>query len=174
MYEKNLDHEILKLIEAQPEISCKNIAFNLSVPEELVKTRIEYLNDTRDKILVLSYGSSIYDSLKVVLESENYSIVYSIVKASEGSSALEAVNTEKPDLVLLDTGLLDTDGFEICRQLKASPRYWWIPVVVLSERAEVQDRIKAFESGADDYVIPPFSLLELKARIGMILRHKRV
>jgi two-component system, OmpR family, alkaline phosphatase synthesis response regulator PhoP len=170
MYVKNLDHEIIKLIEAHPEISCKDIAFNLSVSEELVETHIENLNDTREKILVLSYGSSIYDSLKMALETENYIIV----KASGGSSALEAVKTEKPDLVLLDTGLLDKGGFDICKQLKTSSRYWWIPIVVLSERTEVQDRLEAFESGADDYVSTPFTLLELKARISMILRHKRV
>ncbi len=75
MHEKNLDHEILKLIEAKPEISDKDIARNLSVPEELVKMRIANFNDTREKILIMSYGHSIYDSLKVALEPENYSVV---------------------------------------------------------------------------------------------------
>lgn len=170
MHEENLDHEIVKLIEEQPEITNEDIACKLSVPEELVKMRIANFNDTREKILIMSYGCSIYDNLKVALEPENYSVV----KASWGSSALETIKTEKPDLVLLDTGLVDIDGFEICRQLKASPRYWWIPVIMLSERAEVKDRVEAFESGADDYVTTPFDLPELKARIGTILRHKRI
>ena len=92
----------------------------------------------------------------------------------EGSSALEAVKSEKPDIVLLDTGLMDREGFEICRQLKASSKYCWIPVIMLSEKGEVKYRIEAFESGADDYVTTPFSLLELKARIGTILRRKQI
>jgi len=170
MYEENLDYEIVKLIEGQPEINIKDIACKLSVPEERVMMRIANFNDTREKILIMSYGCSIYDSLKVALEPENFSVV----KASWGSTALDAIKTEKPDLVLLDTALTDIDGFEICRQLKASLRYWWIPIVMLSERAEVKDRVKAFESGVDDYVTAPFDLPELKARIGMILRRKRI
>lgn len=170
MHEKNLDHEILKLIESEPEISSNDIARNLSVPEELVKIRIANFNDTREKILIMSYGRSIYDSLNAALEIENYSVV----TASEGSSALEAVKAENPDLVLLDTGLMDGEGFAICKQLKASSKYSWIPVIMLSERGEIKDRIEAFESGADDYVTTPFSLLELKVRIGMVLRRRRI
>lgn len=170
MHEKNLDHEILKLIEAEPEISSNDIARNLSVPEELVKMRIANFNDTREKILIMSYGHSIYNSLNAAFEPESYSVV----RTFGGSSALETVKNEKPDLVLLDTGLMDRDGFEICRQLKASSKYCWIPIVMLSEKGEVKDRIEAFKSGADDYVITPFSFLELKARIGMILRRKQI
>lgn len=170
MHEKNLDHEILNLVKSEPEISSNDIARNLSVPEELVKMRIVNFNDTREKILIMSYGRSIYDSLNAVLEPESYSVV----TASEGSSALEAIRTEKPDLVLLDTGLMDRNGFEICRQLKANSKYSWIPVIMLGERGEAKDRIEAFESGADDYVTAPFSLLELKIRIGMVLRRRQI
>jgi len=170
MHEKNLDHEILKLIEAQPEINDTDIARNLSISEELVKTLIANFKDTREKILIMSYGPSIYDSLKLALEPENYSVV----KAPGGSSALETVKTEKPDIVLLDTGHADIDGFEICKQLKANSRYRWIPVVMLSERGEAKDRVKAFESGADDYVTTPLNPLELKARVRMILRRTRI
>ena len=170
MYDKNLDHEILKLIEAQPDINDKDIACKLSVPEELVKTRIENFDDTREKILIMSYGHSIYDSLKAALETENYRVV----KAPGSFSALETVKTEKPDLVLLDIGLAEVDGFEICRQLKASSRYWWIPVMMLGDRSELKDRVKAFESGADDYVTAPFNSQELKARVGMILKRTQI
>jgi two-component system alkaline phosphatase synthesis response regulator PhoP len=170
MHDKNLDNEILKLIEAQPDIKEGEIACKLSIPEELVKIRISNFEDTREKILIMSYGHSIYDSLKMALEAENYSVV----KAHGSFSALETVKTEKPDLVLLDAGLADMDGFEICRQLKASSRYWWIPVMMLGDRGEVKDRVKAFESGADDYVTAPFNSLELKARVGMILRRNLI
>jgi DNA-binding response OmpR family regulator len=170
MQEKNLDHEILKLIEAQPEMNINDIAHNLSVTEELVKKHIENLNDIREKILIVSYGRNIYDSLKMTLEPENYCVV----KTSRGSSAFETVKYEKPDLVLVDTGPEDTESFEICRQLKASSRFWWIPILMLNEKGEVKDRVKALESGVDDYVTTPLDYLELKARIGMLLRRTRI
>lgn len=170
MYEKNLDHEILKLIEAQPEISNRDIACNLSVPEELVKTRIENLNDTREKILIMGDGRSIHEKLKMALEAENYNIV----KAPRGFSVLEAVKNEKPDLVLVDTGFADIYGFEMCKQLKASFRYWWIPIMILSERGGDKNKVEAFESGADDYVTMPFNPPELKARVRMVLKRNRI
>ncbi|HHV23470.1 MAG: response regulator [Methanosarcina sp.] len=169
MNNKDLDHEILKLIEGKPEISERDIASTLSVPEELVKIRIANLKDTRQKILIMGDGESI-SNIKATLEAENYNIV----RISGSFSALEAVKTEKPDLILLDTGLADLEGFKICKQLRASPRYWWIPVMMLSERKEVKNRVEAFESGADDYVTTPFNPLELRARVGMILKRTQV
>ncbi|MGB9939499.1 response regulator transcription factor [Methanosarcina sp.] len=165
MDNKNLDHEILKLIEAQPEITERDIASTLSVPEELVKTRIANFKDTRQKILIMGDGSSA-PNIKATLEAENYNVV----KVPGGFSALEVVKSEKPDLVLLDTGLADLEGFKICKQLRTSSRYWWIPVMVLSDRGGVKNRVKAFESGVDDYVTTPFNPVELRARVGMILR----
>jgi len=170
MYDIKLDNKILKMIEAKPEMSDKDIAFELSVAEEMVKMRIENFKDTREKILIVNNGHNVYDSLKPLLEAENFCVV----KASSGSSVLETIKIEKPDIVLLDTGLGAKGGFEICRQLKASSRYWWIPVVMLSERCEVTDKVKAFEAGADDYITPPFNSMELKARLGMILRRTRI
>lgn len=165
MNNKNLDSEILKLIEAQPEISEREIASRLSVPEELVKTRIANLKDTRQKILIMGDGNSAL-SIKATFEAENYNVV----KVPGSFSSLEAIKAEKPDLVLLDTGLADLEGFKICKQLKTSSRYWWIPVMVLSEKGEVENRIEAFESGVDDYITTPFNPVELRARVGMILK----
>jgi len=141
------------------------IASSLSVPEELIKIRIADLKDTRQKILIMGDGSSTLN-IKATLEAEDYNVV----KVLGGFPALEAVKTEKPDLVLLDTGLADLEGFKICKQLKTSSRYWWMPVMVLSERGGVKNRVEAFESGVDDYVTTPFNPVELRARVGMILR----
>jgi PleD family two-component response regulator len=170
MHEKNLDHEILKLIESEPELSSNDIALNLSVPEDLVKMRIASFNDTREKILIFSNGSSICNGLNTALEPESYSVV----KALESSSALEIVKAEKPDLVLLDTELMDKDSFQICRELRASSNYCWIPIIMLSERGDMKSRIEAMESGADDYVTAPFSLQELKVRISFVLRRRQI
>lgn len=169
MDSKSIDHEILKLIETQPEISERDIASTLSISEELVKARIANLNDTREKILIMGEGSNA-PNVKVTLEAENYNVV----KIPGGFSALEAIRTEKPDLVLLDTGLADLESFKICKQLRDSSRYWWIPVVMLSEKGGVKNRVEAFESGADDYFTMPFNPAELKARVGMILRRTRI
>src|SRR5688572_15438460 len=106
MDNKDLDHEILKLIEGQPEISEGDIASTLSIPEELVKIRIANLKDTRQKILIMGDGSNI-SNIKVALKAEDYSIV----KVPGSFSVFEAVMTEKPDLVLLDTELANLEGF---------------------------------------------------------------
>lgn len=165
----NLDHEILRLIEAQPEMSDKDIASSLSVTEELIRIRIANLKDTRQKILIMGDGSST-SNIKATLEAENYNVV----KVPGGFSALELVKTEKPDLVLLETGLANLEGFKICKQLRNSSRYWWIPIMVLSERSEVKNRVEAFESGVDDFVTTPLNPLELRARVGMIIRRSHI
>lgn len=170
MQNNNLNHEILKLIKEQPEISEMNIARTLSISEEAVKARIAELKDIREKILIMGNGHNDSHNLKKELESENYNVV----NISNPLSALEIVNEERPDLVLLDTASLDRDGFEICRQLKANPKCWWVPVMVLSEKNKAEDSVKAFRYGADDFIAAPFNSLELRARVGMVLRRSRI
>ncbi|WP_269848531.1 response regulator [Methanosarcina horonobensis] len=115
-------------------------------------------------------GKKAYENLKKTLEAENYNVVNIL----NSFSALETVSEERPDLILLDTAFLDTDGFEICRQLRANPKYRWVPVMMLGEKNEAEDSIKAYKSGADDYITAPLNPLELRARVGMILRRSRV
>ncbi|MEL7665060.1 MAG: response regulator [Methanosarcina mazei] len=170
MYNNTLNHEILKLIKEQPEISEKNIARTLSITEDAVKARLADLRDVRDKILIMGNGHNNYHNLRNELEAENYNVV----NVSDALLALETVKEERPDIVLLDTASLNADGFEICRQLKANPKCWWIPVMVLSERNKAEDSIKAFKSGADDFISTPFNTLELRARVGMVLRRSRI
>lgn len=166
MTERNLDLEILKLIEEQPEISDSAIADNLSVSEELIKARITSFQDTREKILIADDDPEALTALKKVLEAENYSLA----GASDGFSALEAVKSQRPDIVLLDLMLPGIDGFEVCRQLKGDPLCRHVPVMMLSSRDEVEARIEGFETGAEDFILKPVNPLELKTRIRMILR----
>jgi two-component system KDP operon response regulator KdpE len=94
---------------------------------------------------------------------------YRVVEAATGKEALDAVRREKPDLVVLDLGLPDSDGLDIIRELRArSP----VPIVVLSSRGDEKGKVSALDLGADDYVTKPFGIEELMARIRTALRHR--
>jgi two-component system KDP operon response regulator KdpE len=94
---------------------------------------------------------------------------YRVVEAATGKEALDAARREKPDLVVLDLGLPDSDGLDIIRELRArSP----VPIVVLSSRGDEKGKVSALDLGADDYVTKPFGIEELMARIRTALRHR--
>ncbi len=88
----------------------------------------------------------------------------------DGRSFLASLRSEKPDLVVLDVMLPDTDGFTICRSMRADHVFAAVPVIILTARAEEADRILGLELGADDYVVKPFSPKELAARVKAVLR----
>jgi DNA-binding response OmpR family regulator len=88
----------------------------------------------------------------------------------DGKGFLASLAADKPDLVVLDVMLPDTDGFEVCRRMRADRNLSAIPVIILTARAEEADRILGLELGADDYVVKPFSPKELAARVKAVLR----
>ncbi len=88
----------------------------------------------------------------------------------DGKGFLASLAADRPDLVVLDVMLPDTDGFEICRRIRADRSLSSIPVIILTARAEEADRILGLELGADDYVVKPFSPKELAARVKAVLR----
>jgi two-component system, OmpR family, KDP operon response regulator KdpE len=90
-----------------------------------------------------------------------------VLGAANGEDALDAVEREHPDLVLLDIGLPDIDGFEVVRRLR---EFSDVPVVMLTARDDAMDKVKGLELGADDYLTKPFNHLELMARVKAILR----
>lgn len=90
--------------------------------------------------------------------------------AGSGSEALEKIRLERYDLILLDLMLPGLDGIELCKILKADPKFSDIPVIMLTARSEEIDKVLGFELGADDYVTKPFSPRELLARIKAVLR----
>jgi DNA-binding response OmpR family regulator len=95
---------------------------------------------------------------------------YDVVGTLTGEAALEEVQRRCPDLVLLDQMLPDIDGVEICRRLRAAPRTKRVPIVFLTARAGEESRVKGLASGADDYVVKPFSMQELILRVRGLLR----
>jgi two-component system KDP operon response regulator KdpE len=93
---------------------------------------------------------------------------YRIVEATTGAQGLAEAASHNPDVILLDLGLPDLDGLEVTRRLREWTR---TPIIVISARGQDQDKVKALDEGADDYLTKPFSLDELLARIRVALRH---
>ena len=91
-----------------------------------------------------------------------------LVDAPTGAAGIAEASTRVPDLILLDLGLPDMDGVEVCRRLREWTR---IPILVLSARGQERDKIEALDAGADDYLTKPFGIGELLARIRVALRH---
>jgi two-component system response regulator RegX3 len=111
-------------------------------------------------ILVVEDEDAIADPLVAGLRREGYDVS----RVATGESALEA---SPADLVLLDLRLPDIDGFDVCRQLRERSR---VPIIVLTARGEEADRVVGLELGADDYVVKPYGLRELIARIRAVMR----
>ena len=112
------------------------------------------------KVLVVEDEDPIAEPLVEGLVREGFEVE----RASTGQGALEAA---EPDIVLLDLRLPDMDGFEVCKRIRERSR---VPIIVVSARGEEVDRVVGLELGADDYVVKPYSLRELVARIKAVLR----
>lgn len=98
---------------------------------------------------------------------------FDLVTAADGEAALEQVRLAPPDVILLDVNMPRLNGLEVCRRLKADPATRLIPVVLLTALAEIEDRVRGIEAGADDFINKPFVIAELKARIRSLMRLKR-
>ena len=93
---------------------------------------------------------------------------FDVTSVANGRDALEAVGTQSPDLIVLDVMLPDLDGFEVCRRLRADGSR--APVLFLTARDAIEDRVRGLTLGGDDYLVKPFSLEELVARAHAVLR----
>lgn len=94
---------------------------------------------------------------------------YDVLSAADGEKALEIAEDEKPDLIILDLMLPKVAGWEVCKRLRQDPGIKNVPVIMLTARAEIEDKLKGFEAGADDYVTKPFSPRELVSRVKRVL-----
>ena len=124
---------------------------------------------TRPSVMVVEDEPSQRAVLVYNLEAEGYVVL----QAESGDAALTMVREETPDLVLLDWMLPEVSGIEICRRMKARVETRDIPIIVISARSEEADRVRGLEIGADDYVVKPYSVAELMARIRTQLRRTR-
>ena len=116
-----------------------------------------------DRILIVDDEPNLLATIAPLLRARGYEVLTSM----SGHAALEAVHRDAPDLVILDLGLPDLDGVDVCRQIRESRS---TPIVVLSAHGAENDKVKALDAGADDYVTKPFGTEELLARIRVALR----
>lgn len=95
---------------------------------------------------------------------------FDVLPAESGKTALEKLKTARPDVILLDVMMPDMDGFDVCRQVRADTAISHIPIIMLTALDSVENKVKGFEAGADDYISKPCDTLELVARINALLR----
>lgn len=120
-------------------------------------------------ILVVEDEDSLSTLLQYNLEKEGYDVAV----AGDGEEALLLVDERLPDLIVLDWMLPKVSGIEVCRRIRQRPEARNVPIIMLTARGEETDRIRGLDTGADDYVVKPFSMTELAARIRAVLRRLR-
>ncbi|HEY2359395.1 MAG TPA: response regulator, partial [Phenylobacterium sp.] len=113
------------------------------------------------------------DSLATLLQYNLQKEGYEVTLAGDGEEALLMVEERLPDLIVLDWMLPKVSGIEVCRRLRQRNETRNIPIVMLTARGEETDRVRGLDTGADDYVVKPFSMTELSARIRAVLRRIR-
>ncbi len=120
-------------------------------------------------VLVIDDAENIVEFIKLGLKYEGFQVEV----AANGPDGLVAAQRIDPDLVILDLMLPGMDGLEVCRQLRSNPITQDVPILMLTAKDEIRDRVTGLEVGADDYLTKPFSFDELVARIHAVLRRQR-
>ncbi|MFJ3728379.1 response regulator [Streptomyces sp. NPDC090045] len=115
------------------------------------------------RVLVVDDEPQLVRSLVISLKARKYEVT----SAQDGGAALEAAAGRRPDVVLLDLGLPDMDGVDVIKHLRAASQ---VPILVVSARHGSEEKIRALDAGADDYITKPFSMDELLARLGAVAR----
>jgi len=119
------------------------------------------------RLLVVDDDRAVRDALRRALTLAGYAVEC----AEGGAEAIELVAEELPDAVVLDVGMPEIDGLEVCRRLRLLGNR--VPILMLTARVEVSDRIAGLDAGADDYLVKPFDVEELKARLRALLRRSQ-
>ncbi len=121
---------------------------------------------SKRKILVVDDSTLVAEAVKAKLEANNYDVQL----AFSGEEALDKVTAEVPDLMILDVYMPGIDGFEVCRRLREKPETQSLPIVMLSSRGNIKEKLAGFRVGADDYLVKEFDLLDLPYRVKLVFR----
>src|SRR5438046_36877 len=125
----------------------------------------EYGEMAKPRVLIIEDDPKMVDFIKLGLDYEGFDVQY----AYEGKTGLKMASDNPPDLIILDLMLPGIDGFEVCQRLRLTQN---VPIIMLTARDEVADRVNGLDLGADDYLTKPFQFKELAARIRAVLRRK--
>lgn len=120
-------------------------------------------------ILVVDDDIDVAETVARTLQRAGFETIISY----RGAEALQIARDRQPDLIVLDIRIPGMDGIEVCRMLRATPDLSRVPILFLSAKNEVADRLEGFEAGADDYIVKPFDLRELELRVKALLRRTR-
>lgn len=118
------------------------------------------------RILIVDDDPDIRDILKLTLTEENYEVI----EAGDGEEALKVIESKPLDLVLVDYKMPKMDGREVCRRVKKDLLLSHLPIIMVTGKGDINDKVNGIDAGADDYVVKPFEPKELLARIRMIIR----
>lgn len=122
------------------------------------------------KVLVVDDEPDIRDVLRITLEAEHYEVI----EAENGEEALKVIAQKAPNLVLLDYKMPRMDGREVCRRIKKDILLRHLPIIMVTGKGEITDKVDGIDAGADDYIVKPFEPEELLAHIRMILRRAEI
>jgi DNA-binding response OmpR family regulator len=120
-------------------------------------------------VLVVDDEQAIVDFIRLGMRYEGFRVA----EAGDGQTGLELAQRVRPDVIVLDIMLPDADGLQVCRRLRANAATANVPILMLTAKDEIQDRVAGLESGADDYLTKPFSFEELLARTRALLRRQQ-
>ena len=137
------------------EVSSDNLQVSVNNLSMLKKKKILIVDDEKELVKLLTFHMSIAG--------------YDVFSAKDGLEAIEICKNRKPELIILDIMLPRIDGWEVCRRLKNDVETENIPIIILSALSEINDKLKGFDLGGDDYVTKPFSPRELVVRVKRIL-----
>ena len=117
----------------------------------------------KKKVLIVDDDTNICELLRLYIVKDGFDVAI----ANTGTQALKLFEQEKPDLIMLDIMLPELDGWQVCREIRKTSQ---VPIIMLTAKGEVFDKILGLELGADDYVVKPFEAKEVVARIHAVLR----
>ncbi len=124
---------------------------------------------SRRRILIADDDSDILDVLSISLKEQ-----YDITQAADGEEALKSIHHRPPDLVIVDWMMPKMSGYEVCQKLKEDLLLRHLPIIMLTGKGEVKEKIKGLDAGADDYIVKPFEPTELLARVKTVLRRTEI
>ena len=122
----------------------------------------------QSSILIVEDEPAQLEMLAYNVEAEGFRVL----KAPDGEEGVLLAEEEQPDLIILDWMLPNISGIEVCRQIKRKPQTRSIPIIMLTARGQEEDRVRGLDTGADDYVVKPYSVSELMARVRAIIRRR--